>query len=86
MDKELLKSIKAIEERHKRVECDKAWETSWTRRILIMALTYLFACLYLTTYDTTNPYLGAVVPVVGFFLSTWSLNYIKKYWLIVNLI
>ena len=81
MNKDLLKRIEDIEERNKRVENDKAWETSWTRRILIMALTYLFACLYLTTYDTTNPYLGAVVPVAGFFLSTWSLKYVKKYWL-----
>ena len=32
--------IEKIEERNKRVELDKAWETSWVRRIGIMILTY----------------------------------------------
>lgn len=81
MEKELLKRIEAIEERNKRVEGDKAWEGSWLRKILIMILTYLFACLYLKIADTTNPYFGAVVPVAGFFLSTWSLKYVKIWWL-----
>lgn len=81
MEKELLKRVEAIEQRNKKVENDKAWETSLLRRILIMVLTYLFACLYLKVADTTNPYLGAVVPVAGFFLSTWTLKYVKNYWL-----
>lgn len=81
MEKELLKRVETIEQRNKKVENDKAWETSLLRKILIMVLTYLFACLYLTVADTTNPYLGAVVPVAGFFLSTWTLKYVKNYWL-----
>lgn len=81
MNKELLKRIEAIEERNKRVEGDKAWEGAWLRRVLIMILTYIFACLYQTVADTANPYLGAVVPVAGFFLSTWSLKYVKIWWL-----
>ena len=32
-NKELEKEILKIKERNKRVELDKAWETSWTRRI-----------------------------------------------------
>lgn len=31
--------IKKIEDRNKRVELDKKWETSWTRRICIMIIT-----------------------------------------------
>lgn len=81
MEKELLKRIEKIEQRNKRVENDKAWETSLLRKIIIMISTYIFACLYLTIADTTNPYLGAVVPVAGFFLSTWTLKYIKKIWI-----
>lgn len=79
--KELEKRIAEIEERNKKVEKDKAWETCILRKILIIVLTYIFATLYLTVADTTNPFLGAVVPTVGFFLSTQSLNIIKKYWL-----
>ena len=79
--KEFEKRIKDIENRNKRVEGDKAWETSNLRKILIIILTYIFAVLYLKIADTTNPFLGAVVPCVGFFLSTQTLNIIKKKWL-----
>ncbi len=78
---ELEKRIDEIEKRNKRVEGDKAWETSLLRKILIIILTYVFAVLYLKIADTTNPFLGAVVPCVGFFLSTQTLNIIKKNWL-----
>ena len=40
MSKSLESRLKAIEIRNKKVEDDKAWETSWVRRIVIMALTY----------------------------------------------
>ena len=36
---DLEKENKNINERNKRVELDKKWETSWTRRICIMILT-----------------------------------------------
>ena len=79
--KELEERIKKIEERNKRVENDKEWETSTLRKVLIIVLTYIFAVLYLKIADTTNPFFGAVVPCVGFFLSTQTLGFIKKKWL-----
>lgn len=81
MDKKLEERIKAIEERNKRVEGDKGWETCNLRKILIIVFTYIFAVLYLKIADTTNPWFGAVVPCVGFFLSTQSINIIKKWWI-----
>ena len=80
-NKELEKRIIEIEKRNRKVESDKAWETSTTRKIIIITLTYIFAVLYLKIADTTNPFFGAVVPCVGFFLSTQTLNIIKKEWL-----
>lgn len=79
--KELEEKIKNIEERNKRVESDKAWETCILRKILVIIFTYIFAVLYLKIADTTNPFFGAVVPCVGFYLSTWSINIIKKWWI-----
>ena len=79
--KELEKKIELIEKRNKKVEGDKAWETSFLRKILIIVLTYIFAVLYLKVADTTNPYFGAVVPCAGFFLSTITIDFIKKRWL-----
>ena len=80
---ELLKleeRITAIEERNKRVELDKAWETCVLRKVLIIMMTYIFAVLYLTVADNSNSFFGAVVTCVGFFLSTKSINFINKVW------
>ena len=78
---ELEKKIKEIEQRNKRVEGDKSWETSTVRKVLIIIMTYIFAVLYLKIADTTNPYFGAVVPCVGFFLSTQTIKFVKNWWL-----
>ena len=79
--KELENKIEQIEKRNKKVEGDKAWETSNLRKVLIIISTYVFAVLYLTIADTTNPYFGAVVPCVGFYLSTQSIKLVKKWYL-----
>ena len=78
---ELEKRIEAIEKRNRRVEMDKAWETSWIRRICIMILTYIVVIVYtyiVRNYD--NILLSSLVPVIGFTLSTLSLNLIRKIW------
>ena len=74
---ELESEIKQIKARNRKVESDKAWETSWLRRILIIAFTYLFAVLWLSLADTTNPFLGAIVPCAGFLLSTLTIYSVK---------
>ena len=43
---DLNKEIEEIKKRNKRVELDKSWETSWTRRICIMILTYIIVIIY----------------------------------------
>lgn len=79
--KDLEKRIEKIEQRNKKVENDKAWETSTLRKTLIIIMTYIIALLYLKIADTTNSYFGAAVPCVGFFLSTQSIDFIKQIWL-----
>ena len=78
---DLEKEIKKIQERNKRVELDKAWETSWTRKICIMILTYIVVIIYsyvIRKYD--NIFLSSLVPVIGFTLSTLSLKLVRKIW------
>jgi hypothetical protein len=78
---DLEKEIRKIQERNKRVELDKEWETSWTRRICIMILTYIVVIIYsyvIKKFD--NILLSSLVPVIGFALSTLSLKYIRKIW------
>ena len=80
-NKDLENEIEKIKERNSRVEKDKAWETSWTRRICIMILTYVVVVTY--TYiisKISNIWLSSLVPVIGFTLSTLSLNVVRKIW------
>ena len=78
---DLEKEIKKIQERNKRVELDKAWETSWTRRICIMILTYIVVIIYsYVIREFDNIFLSSLVPVIGFTLSTLSLKLVRKVW------
>ena len=75
------KEINDIKERDKKVELNKAWETSWTRRICICILTYIVVVFYsflIREYD--NIFLSSCVPVIGFILSTLSLKVVRKIW------
>ena len=79
--KDLEKEIELIKERNKRVEKDKAWETSWTRRICIMVLTYIVVVIYsYIVQKYNNIFFSSIVPVIGFTLSTLSLKLVRKIW------
>ncbi|OGE78164.1 MAG: hypothetical protein A2751_03320 [Candidatus Doudnabacteria bacterium RIFCSPHIGHO2_01_FULL_46_14] len=74
------KEIKEIRERNRRVEIDKAWETSWTRRLFIAVTIYVVAAIWLLMISETNPWLKALIPSLGYILSTLSLPFIKSFW------
>lgn len=77
----LEKRIEMIEARNKRVELDKRWETSFTRRISICILTYIIVLLFSYLINKgNNIFLSSLVPVIGFTLSTLSLGIIRKIW------
>ena len=73
--------IKAIKERNKRVKRDKAWEVSWTRRGFIALITYIVASIIFILLKNNTPLLNAFIPTVGYILSTFSLPFIKTWWL-----
>ena len=75
------KRLKEIENRNKRVEADKAWETSWTRKLSIAILTYLVVVAYLYFVIKIDPWLNALVPVVGYLLSNITISFLKKQWI-----
>lgn len=78
---ELKKEIKEIKERNKKVELDKKWETSYTRKTCICILTYIVVIIYSNLIKkSSNVFLSSLVPVIGFFLSTLSLKLIRKVW------
>jgi len=75
------KEIELIKYRNKRVEADKAWETSRTRRVIIAIMTYFIIVIFLFTIDATNPWLISLVPTIGYILSTLTLTLMKKQWI-----
>jgi len=80
-NEELQNEIIKIKERNKKVELDKKWETSWTRKICICILTYIVVIIYsfiVRNYD--NILLSSLVPVIGFTLSTSSLKLVRNVW------
>ena len=72
--------LQAIEERNRRVEADKAWETSPIRRGFVALITYLTASLFLWLVRIDGPFLNAFVPTGGYLLSTLSLPWVKAWW------
>ena len=77
---ELTGRIELLEARNKRVEADKAWETSWTRKILIIMLTYIVVACYLKFVVKIDPWINALVPVIGYTLSTLTISILKRWW------
>ena len=72
--------LNKIEARNKSVETNKAWETSFTRKLLLAIFTYCAIAGYLHFVVGINPWINALVPTVGFLLSTLTLSYCKKLW------
>lgn len=72
--------VSRIEKRNALVELDKAWETSWTRRLLIILFTYGAIGTFLGIINFDDPWLSAIVPAIAFTLSTFTMPIFKKMW------
>jgi hypothetical protein len=72
--------VSELKERNRKVETDKAWEVSFSRRIFIAVSTYIVAGVWLVLIKDSVPWLKAFVPSVGYLLSTLSLPIIKNKW------
>jgi preprotein translocase subunit SecF len=78
---QLKNEIQEIKQRNVRVERDKAWETSLARKILITLLTYSVVVLFFFFAHLPKPFVNAIVPTIGYILSTFSLPIFKKLWI-----
>jgi len=78
---EIKKDIQEIKKRNIKVETNKAWEISFSRKILISVLTYSVIVIFLITTDFPKPFISAIVPTIGFILSTLSIPFFKKIWI-----
>lgn len=80
-DNFIKKEIGLIKERNSRVEADKAWETSWTRKLLILLLTYAVIVVFFLVAELPDPFLNALVPSIAFVISTFTVGFVKSWWL-----
>ena len=78
---ELEKDVAEIKARNKKVEEDKAWETSYARRGVLTLFTYLAIAIYLVLINVERPWLNAIIPAFAFMLSTLTLPFFKRIWL-----
>lgn len=81
MKNNLEERVEKIEKRNIKVESDKAWETSLTRKLLIAIFTYLAVSLYFLVIKVSDPWLNAIVPTIGFLLSTLTMSFFKNFWI-----
>ncbi len=80
-NKNIEQRIAAIEQRNKTVEADKAWESSKARKLLIAIFTYLIISIYMVLIHVPHPWINAIVPTIGFLLSTLTMPLFKHIWL-----
>ncbi len=73
--------VEKIEARNVKVEVDKAWEGSLMRKTLIVVFTYGIIGLYLEVIEVAQPWINAIVPTIGFTLSTLTMPFFKKIWI-----
>jgi len=73
--------ILAIKDRNKKVEMDKAWETSLARKMTIFLLTYFVIVVFFYFAELPKPFVNSIVPALAFLLSTLTLPFLKKYWI-----
>jgi hypothetical protein len=81
MEEHISETITRIHERNLRVEADKAWETSAMRIGSIALITYVCAVAVMVVIGVARPLLSALIPVLGYVLSTQSLPFLKTWWL-----
>ncbi len=81
MEEHIGETIERMLDRNARVEADKAWEQSYTRIGTIALITYASVALVLYIIGVENWYISALVPVIGYLLSTLSLPFIKSWWI-----
>lgn len=80
MNETLETEIQNLKERNARVELDKAWERSLTRRVFVALITYCVATLWLYIINEHDILLKAVVPTAGYVLSTISIPQLRRVW------
>ena len=77
----LIEEIESLKARNTRVETEKRWETSWQRKLGIIVTTYFVMILVFSSLGNSSPFLNAMVPTLGYTLSTLSTEWMRNIFL-----
>ena len=79
--KQIQEELEVIKNRNKKVEQNKAWEISFFRKVSIIVVTYIVASVVMYFIGVQKFLLNALIPTVGYLLSTLSLSFLKDWWI-----
>ena len=82
---QLEEQIASIQERNHQIKADKAWEVSLTRKLAIAILTYALVSLVFYVIGIERFFINAIIPTLGYYLSTQTFPLIKSYWIKVRI-
>lgn len=78
---DIQREIDLLKARNERVELDKGWETSWTRKIIIATMTYMLIVIFMLVTKLDKPFVSAIIPSVAYLISASALPLFKKWWI-----
>ncbi|MDP4000786.1 MAG: hypothetical protein Q8P83_00920 [bacterium] len=73
--------IEQLKDRNRRVEADKAWETSSFRIGLLTLVTFVVAAIVLSVMKVERVFITALVTAIAYFLSVQTLPAVKRWWI-----
>lgn len=73
--------MEKIKERNKRVETDKAWETSKTRNLFIALSAFTLIYIVMRQVNADHPLENALLGSIAYYLSTQSYGILRSWWL-----
>ncbi len=79
--KKIWEELEKIKTRNKRVEKDKAWETSRTRAVFISLSSFLLIYILMKLINAEKPFLNAIIAAASYLISTFSYDILKEWWL-----
>ncbi len=74
-----------IRNRNARVDLEKGWETSTVRKVAIIVLTYFLMNIVFYLVGSEKFYIDALIPTLGYLLSTQSIGLLKGIWVVMHL-
>ncbi len=85
MEQELFSLKKELDTLHddiRTLKIQQDWNTSVLKHGLVIFMNYLIMLILMYILNIESPFISALLPTLGYAITSISLNSIKKYWII----